>query len=36
MEAQTYPSYVLKVTLLSFVFTAAYYGGLAATLYGYV
>jgi hypothetical protein len=36
MEAQSYPSYVLKVTLLSFVFTAAYYGGLAATLYGYV
>jgi hypothetical protein len=36
MEAQSYPSYLLKVSLLSLVFTAAYYGGLAATLYGYV
>lgn len=36
IAAQSYPEYVLKVSLLSLVFTAAYYGGLAATLYGYV
>lgn len=36
MAAQSYPAYILKVSLLSLVFTAAYYGGLAATLYGYV
>lgn len=36
MAAQSYPSYVLRIGLLSLLFTAAYYGGLAATLYGYV
>lgn len=36
MAEQSYPAYILKVGLLSLVFTAAYYGGLAATLYGYV
>lgn len=36
MAEQSYPSFVLRVGLLSLLFTAAYYGGLAATLYGYV
>lgn len=36
MSAQSYPGFVLKVSLLSLVFTAAYYGGLAMTLYGLV
>ena len=36
MAEQSYPGYLLKIGLLSLVFTAAYYAGLTATLYGYV
>lgn len=36
IDAQSYPSYVLRVGGLSLLFTAAFYGGLAVTLYGHV
>ncbi|WP_255151907.1 AN1-type zinc finger protein [Halorarius halobius] len=36
MEEQSYPTYLAKVGGLSLLLTAAYYAGLAATLYGYV